>query len=181
MASIKKSQLYDVIEIAENKKIAELTRKYNEDEARFIQELIDKNGFEDSLKAIHRGLVEGQKMALEIVEHVPVGYGSLRSTAYGTTVTLDYEKWKSYQITDVNYRDFEQLSEIYYNYNSDCRIVRGEFAKVEAMVKQSTTAKKAMVLLEEIGFDLSELEPEEVLTLTTTDVKKDLLGLGGES
>ncbi|MBC2149512.1 hypothetical protein [Listeria booriae] len=179
MASIKKSQLYDVIEIAENKKLAELTRKYNEDKARLIQKLIDKHGLEVSLKAVHKGLVEGQKMALAIVEHVPVAHSSLRAIAYRLNISPDYEKWKSYQFNEANTRENEEINELYYNHMSDRDDVLDAFTKVKALVKQARSAGQAIPLLEEIGFDLSDLEPEEVLTLTTTDVRKDLLGLGG--
>ncbi|MBC1937168.1 hypothetical protein HCA69_12375 [Listeria grandensis] len=120
-------------------------------------------------------------MALAIVEHVPVAHGSLRNTAYGTTIAPDYEEWKSYQFNDANYRDNEELNELHYNFMSDRGSVLDEFTKVTALVKQARSARQAIPLLEEIGFDLSEVEPEEVLTLATTDVKKDLLGLGGNS
>lgn len=179
MVGIKKSQLYGVIGAVRAARIKELEEAYSERKRKAIQKIIDDNQLEMSLKTIHANLLENKKLATPIVSVIPVSYCDVKDASYDSVIK-GYEEWKARQFSHYISRNIEVLNAIEHDYTSERSLILDEFEKVEAMVKQSTSIKKAMALLEEIGFDLSGLEPEVKFELTTTSIRKDLLGLGSK-
>ncbi|MBC2207430.1 hypothetical protein [Listeria booriae] len=176
MANIKKAQLYQLIREAETARVAELNKVYTARKQKVFQKIIDDNKLEESLKKIHANLLENKKLATCIVDIMPVGYCDVKDASY-VRVAQDYDEWKAQQYGNYIGQSNETLNAIKYDFTSERNLIMDEFEKVEALVKQSSTAKKAMELMEDIGFDVSSLEPEVKYELTTTDIKKDLLGL----
>ncbi|MBC1616408.1 hypothetical protein HB904_09420 [Listeria booriae] len=176
MANIKKVQLYNLIGEARTARLAELDKLYTARKKKAFQNIIDNNKLEESFKKIHANLLENKKLATCIVDVLPVGYCDVKDAAYDRVIQ-DYEEWKTNQYSRYIGQSNETLNAIEYDATSERDLIWDEFEKVMALVKQSSSAKKAMVLMEEIGFDVSSLEAEVKYELTTTDIKKDLLGL----
>lgn len=159
-------------------RVTEFEKAYDERKRKAFQKIIDEHQLEELLGTIHDNLLENRQLAVEVLEVIPVNYCDLKDASYDSIVE-DFEDWKVRQFSSYIGQDFEELNAMKHDYKSEHSLIIGEFEKVESMVKQSTSIKKTMVLMEEIGFDLSGIEPEVKHELTTTSINKDLLGLGG--
>lgn len=174
---VKKSQLYNLIQTKKTKRLEALDEKYKPLFAAEIEKIEKANNLDELLSQFLDAHHDAMRLADKLYPFATDWSGIFRTYA-NMNWFLDVDALKG---DLVDWRDWCQdtpeYKELIYAKDSEKNEIRDEFKKVEALVKQATTAKQAIPLLEEIGFDCSEIVEEEKYMLTTTNINKDLLGL----
>lgn len=169
--------MYNLIQTKKTKKLDAVDEKYKPFFDAEIEKIEKGNNLNELLEQFLEAHHAAKKIANKLYPFTESWSGTLKEyERMAWFINLDalkkdlVERRRWCQDTP-DYKDLE------YAKTSEKDAIGDEFKKVEALVKQATTAKQAIPLLEEIGFDCSEIVEEEKYVLTTTNINKDLLGL----
>lgn len=176
---LRKSDLYNFIQkkhkIVYSEKVKPLNDAVEKLQEAYIAEILQKCGY------FEIGVVDiGSKELIRIYSEIRDQL-SWRSSIARLVDDLSYfqdsSRIKEHIWSSINWKNVPEVDSAIWKKDELVSAIGDEFRKIKAAVKSFPTAKKGFEFLAELGFDVSELEPEIKNELKSINVNSRLLGL----
>ncbi len=179
MKNIKKSDIYNFIKMKQMDSINEKVKPL-EDEVKRLKD-------EYAAKIIVASGVNKWEIEkyIEKLKTVVTGLrDSLDSSSYrfnglmdGLSTISDTKTLTNHISNHINFKNIPEIDKLQWEAIHLRRSILEEYEKIEAAVRVTHNGKKAYTLLEELGFDVSNVVPEVKNEMVALEVNNELLGL----